>query len=90
MDASAWTANFKNIKEFAVGEYIVEEFRLRETKFGTRVTVLIGTDHVFLPARFAKYISTQEKIDELNGSKYSMFYGGQKNKTAIINFKPKQ
>lgn len=78
---------FQNISELREGDYAIDAFRLIKTKFGLRLGVLIRRNIVFLPCRFAKHISSQEDVDELNQTRYIMKYDGMLRDQAVIHFK---
>lgn len=84
-------ARVKKFDHLQIGEYIVKSFKLKETTFGLRVFVEIDDFYLCLPPRFSDKINSSEQIDELNGKKFKMVYGGKNvdefNKL-IIDFKP--
>lgn len=64
--------SYKSIKEVRYGDTHIDEFKMMNTKNGPRILLLIRRELVFLPSRFAEFITTQEQIDELNKKHFIM------------------
>lgn len=79
-----------SFKDLQIGDYLVTEFKLVETKnFGLRLTVILEGRQVFLPKRFAKDI-TPEIVADLNKTPKIMSYIGRDEKRmnmVILDFK---
>ncbi|KAL5283668.1 hypothetical protein ACFFRR_006125 [Megaselia abdita] len=72
--------------------YPVEEFFLKETKYGPCLTGLVKDPeserrfNVFFPSRFTKVINNENKLEELNAAKLGISYKGRNisNSNSII------
>lgn len=67
---------YQSFKDLAIGEYIVNHFRIFDTKYGVRIQIELDDKYKILPERFAKNLD-QEKIDVLNRSPKIMVYSGK-------------
>lgn len=59
-----------------LGEYLIKEFALVNTKYGERLRLDLGDKEVFMPERFSKNL-TPEGLAELNASKAMLIYKGK-------------
>lgn len=84
--ASTSFQKIKSIKELPIGNFKIDAFRLQPTRYGNCLTIQIGVEWIFLPGRFAKYIKSQNQVDELNQKHLIMSYEGYVNGNAVINF----
>lgn len=66
---------FTSFKDLPVGEYVVSEFTLMQTRFGPSIKVDIGDKIVFLPKRFSKGM-TEEKVAALNTVPQILVFSG--------------
>lgn len=79
-----------SFSELPVGEYIIAEFALVDTKFGERLRVDLGEKYVYLPMRYAVKM-TNDLVAELNETPMVMIYMGKnpkKHNKIILDFKP--
>lgn len=73
----------------SIGDYLVTDFALVETKYGPRLRVDLGEKILTLPERYARDM-THEKVLELNDSpKWMSYYGRdpRKNNKILLDFK---
>lgn len=70
----------KSFDQLAVGNYIVNSFKLHDTQYGLRLAVIVNAEIIYLPPRFSDAINTKELLDELNTAKYIMLYKGKDSK----------
>lgn len=65
-----------NFDKLSVGEYLIYEFALVQTKYGLRVRADLGKTYIYLPERYAKSLNS-DHIDDLNKSTKVMIYSGK-------------
>lgn len=86
---ASWTPAI-GFKDLPIGNYIVSDFKIVETKnYGSRLLVNLGDKQLFLPARFAKDI-TDEIVADLNKTPKLMVYSGRdeaRNNMVLLDFK---
>lgn len=73
--AAAWNKKLVSFTELPVGEYVVSEFSLVQTKFGPKIKADLGDKFVFLPSRFSKDM-TAEKVADLNAVPQMLIFSG--------------
>lgn len=87
------SSEFRKMDDLILGKpYPIQEFFMKETKFGMTLTGLTrdpetGTRfNVFFPARFSKVVQSPESLEELNAQPLSIIYHGRntENSNSII------
>lgn len=73
--AAGYTKPLFNYSKLPVGEYVVTEFSLVETKYGLQIKADLGDKVVFLPKRFAKEM-TEENVAALNTIPQILVFSG--------------
>jgi esterase/lipase superfamily enzyme len=69
--------SYKSFKDLVPGQYNVDNFKKMSTRYGVRVLVLIEGVYYFLPNHFVPEIGNDQRIAELNQSKFIMTYLGK-------------
>lgn len=73
--AAGYSKPLVSFSQLPVGEYVVSEFSLVQTKFGPKIKADIGDKIVFLPSRFSKGM-TEEKVFGLNTVPQMLVFSG--------------
>lgn len=73
--AAGYSKPLVNYSQLPVGEYVVSEFSLVETKYGMQIKADLGDKVVFLPKRFTKDM-TEEKVAALNTLPHILIFSG--------------
>lgn len=66
---------YLSFKKLPIGEYYVENFKVVDTQYGTRVRVDLADSYMILPERFAETL-TEDMIKDLNQRPKVMEYAG--------------
>lgn len=73
--AASYSKPLVNYSQLPVGEYVVSEFSLVETRYGVQIKADLGDKVVFLPQRFVKDM-TEEKVAALNTIPQILVFSG--------------
>lgn len=73
--AAGWSKPLVNFSQLPVGEYVVSEFTLVQTKFGPKIKAELSDKVVFLPSRFSKGV-TEESVASLNTLPQILIFSG--------------
>lgn len=73
--AASYSKPLMSFSQLSVGEYIVSEFSLVQTKFGPKIKCDLGDKVVFLPSRFVKDMD-EEKVLALNSVPQILVFSG--------------
>lgn len=73
--AASYNKPLVSFSQLPVGEYVVLEFSMVQTKFGPKIKLDLGDKVVFLPSRFSKDM-TDEKLAALNTLPQMLVFSG--------------
>lgn len=73
--AASYSKPLVSFTQLPVGEYVVSEFSLVQTKFGPKIRADLGDKIVLLPSRFS-FNMTAEKVADLNTIPQILVFSG--------------
>lgn len=71
---------FRSFDTLNIGSHEIQQFILRETRYGTKLAVQMNDSIYILPDRFSKNITTEAEVNELNTSRYNLIFQGRDEK----------
>lgn len=73
-DKASRPIKIKNIKDVAANvELSIDAFKFVDTKYGSRLAVLVEKDLIYLPKSYALYFTSHQQVeDELSSKQYYM------------------
>lgn len=89
LNSACINREYKSFKDLAHGNYFVKRFQMLRTQHGDRIRIDLDGCYMYLPERFAGYLS-EEAINELNSVQVVMRYSGKDPNNCnrlILNFK---